>query len=53
MASAGNKLLFAWTGPGVPQTAANLAGPYADLPGAKSPYTADLGAGTVFYRLRR
>lgn len=48
----GASLVLTWTGPGVLQSASNVAGPYADVPSATSPHT-NTTAGPLFFRVRR
>ena len=45
--------VLTWSGPSALQTATNVTGPYADVPGATSPYTnTSAGLPSQFFRLR-
>jgi hypothetical protein len=49
----GNAVMLTWSGPFVLQSASNPAGPYADVPGASSPWLVDPAANSMrFFRLR-
>lgn len=48
----GGKVVLNWSGPGVLQSSANVAGTYVDVGGATSPYTNNSPT-SVFFRVRR
>ena len=48
----GANTVLTWTGPGALQSDSNVAGPYADVLGATSPYTNTLPS-PLFFRVRR
>lgn len=48
----GTSLVMTWTGPGTLQSASNVAGPYANVPGASSPFT-NTASGPLFFRVQR
>jgi len=49
----GGNLVLSWTDPGVLQSSTNVAGPYSDVGGAKSPYSVTPAAEQGYYRLRQ
>ena len=53
-AKVGNRLVLSWAGAGFKlQSAPSVNGPYADIPGAVSPYTVPFAAQKQFFRLRK
>jgi len=53
-ARVGTDLILSWTGSFTLQSATNVTGPYADVPGSSSPYTNSFNsASRLFFRLRQ
>ena len=53
IARPGTQPTLSWTGAGTLQSATTIAGPWADVTGATTPYSVDVTASAKFFRLRQ
>ncbi len=49
----GGNISIEWTGGGTLQMAPSVSGPWTDVPGAASPYSAAVSGGTAFFRAKQ